>query len=59
MAYFNRDRRHPYIKAAQFQRAGDGHEDGWCQCAPLAWFPKLVQQRTLADESPEGVRADA
>lgn len=29
---------------------------GWCQCAPLAWFPKLVEQFGLEQE-PQGTYA--
>lgn len=28
----------------------DGQPVGWCQCAPLAWFPKMIAQFDLHDE---------
>lgn len=31
----------------------DGKPIGWCQCAPLGWFPKLAAQMDLGNE-PEG-----
>lgn len=34
----------------------DGEPIGWCQCAPLSWFPKLIGQMKLESE-PEGTYA--